>query len=100
MYKRDSIRALTHIARIPAAQYTTSLHYRRDQQAYLWYRNLIEMRATRFARTLSQLDHRTRVTESFWTICACRLESHESKRIMQLSISCAHRGKRWQASGS
>ena len=96
MHKRDSIRALTHIARIPAAQYIRLYTIDGTNKRI----GGIEMRATRLARTLSQLDHRTRVTESFWTICACRLESHESKRIMQLSISCAHRGKRWQASGS
>ena len=61
MYKRHCTRALTHSARVPATQYMRldTINGTNERMGGT------EMRATRFARTLSQLAHRTRVTEGF-----------------------------------
>ena len=96
MYKTHYIRALAQSARIPVARFMRPDTINESRRAY----GHADMRAIFFVRALSQLVHSTRVTESFLTICGTLLDSSESKSIIQLSISGAHRGTRCLAAGS
>ena len=95
MYKRHYIRALAQSARVPATQYmrldTINETDNRTDHA--------EMRAILLARAFSHLVHRMLVTASVSTFFTTRLNSRESKSIIQLSISGAHRGTRCLAAG-
>ena len=74
MYKRHYIRALAQSARVPVARCMRPDTINETDNRT----SPTKMRAILFARALSQLVHRMRVTESVSMIFTRRLKSHAS----------------------